>query len=73
MTELLVNTLSTQHSSHTLGKEEDNGRLGRKNLKQGEIKLKKRSSENWLDQRLKSEASQHQTSISGPEVPPQRQ
>ena len=37
-------------------------------MKQGEVKLEreKRPSENWLDQRLKPEASQHQTSISGP-------
>ena len=34
---------------------------------------RKRPSENWLDQRLKSEGLQHQTSISGPESPPQRQ
>ena len=44
-------------------------------MKQQEAKLEreKRPSENWLEQRLKSDGSQHQTSICGPKAPTQRQ
>ena len=48
MTELVVSYLSSQHGYHTLGKEENSGRLGRK--KEGNrARKRKRPSENWLD------------------------
>ena len=63
------------HSSYTLGKERDSGRLGRKTdeTRGNKAKRRKKPNKNWLKQRLKSEASQHQTSISSPEASPQQQ
>ena len=70
MIELVVSLSSSQHRSHNLGKKGDNGRLGRKNVKQGEIKLEYEKGQNWLDQRLKS--TLHQATIARPESSPQR-
>ena len=76
MTEIVVSFSSSQHESYTPEKkyirsekleekiDETRGNITRK---------RKKASKYWLDQRLKSEASQHQTLISGPKAIPQRQ